>query len=362
MTPKAKITPFQFYTILFLSRVFALVTYVVSLRSQLSTTDKVIMTLFTGLFLLITAIPIAIFIKQDNNSSIIMRAEALSPVFGKILCIIYLAEYFYFGTITSVRFGIFTGSVMFPDTNIIFFIFMMLTFSAYIAYKGIEAMGRSAVIILFPVLFTLFFVFATQSEDFDMLNLTPAFTSDTKEIISTAFFSAARTGELAFVTMLTPYVKKQKSRHIFIFIIAVTAILFITELVMSAVLGAYGNTQLFSMYSLSVLAQFGFIERLDALFTCVWLLCAGVKISITLFLCSNLFSSLFGKNKRGLYILLSAVIILAGSLPLAGNLINLSWLLSAPITQILYITGICALPTVVMIWEKLKGSKKNEKA
>ena len=47
MTPKAKITPFQFFTILFLSRIFALVTYIVSLRTQLETTDRVIMTVFS---------------------------------------------------------------------------------------------------------------------------------------------------------------------------------------------------------------------------------------------------------------------------------------------------------------------------
>ncbi len=358
MTPKAKITPFQFFTILFLSRIFALITYVVSLRTQLSSTDRVLMTVFTGLFLVITAIPTAVFIKQNNTDSIITRASALSPVFGKILCVVYYAEALYLGVITCVRFGIFTGSVMFPDTNIMFFILMMLLFSAYIAFKGIEAMGRSAVVFLFPVLFALFFVFATQSKDFDPLNFTPLFTSGTEEIISVAFFSASRTGELALVSLMPQYIKKQKPRQIYIFIGLITAVMFTAELVMSGVLGNYGSTQLFSMYSLSVLAEFGFIERLDALLTCVWLLCAGVKISITLFLCSNLLSSLFGRNRRVLFISAGAVLMLVCSIPLAQNLINLSWLINAPVTQILYITAVCIIPITVMIWERLK---KNEK-
>ncbi len=359
MTPKAEITPVQFYTILFLSRIFALVTYVMSLRTQLSSTDRVIMTLFTGVFLVLTAIPTAIFIRQDNTQSVIMRAGKLSHVFSRIICIFYLVEAVYFGVITSVRFGIFTGSVMFPDTNIVFFIFMMLAFSAFTAFKGIEAVGRSSFVILFPVLFSLLFVFATQSEDFDLLNLTPAFTSGTKDILSTALFSASRTGELAFVTLMPPFVRKQKSRHIFMFIFAITAVMFISELVMSAVLGNYGSTQLFGMYSLSVLADLGFIERLDALFTCVWLLCAGVKISITLFLCSSILSAFTGRNRRVLYIAVSAVLIFAGSLPLAGNLISLTWLINAPVTQILYLTGVVVIPVTVMIWE---GVKKREKA
>lgn len=358
MTPKAEITPLQFYTILFLSRIFALVTYVMSLRVQLSSTDRVVMTLFTGLFLVITAIPTAVFIRQDNTQSIIMRAEKLSPFFGKILCVLYFAEAVYFGVITSVRFGIFTGSVMFPDTNIIFFIFMMLAFSAFTAFKGIEAVGRSAFVILFPVLFSLFFVFATQSEDFDLLNLTPAFSSDTGDIFSSALFSASRTGEMALITLMPPFVKKQKSRHIFAFIVAITAVMFVSELVMAAVLGNYGSTQLFGMYSLSVLADFGFIERLDALFTCVWLLCASVKIAVTLFLSSVLLSAFTGKNRRVIYIVVSAVLILLGALPLAGNLINLSWLLNAPVTQILYLLAVVVLPSAVMIWERVKKREK----
>lgn len=358
MTPKAKITPFQFFTILFLSRIFALVTYIVSLRTQLETTDRVIMTVFTAVFLFVTVIPVAVFIKQDNSRSITSRADSVSPVFGKVLCIIYFAEAMYLGVITCVRFGIFTGSVMFPDTNILFFIFMMLLFSAYIAFKGIEAMGRSAVVMLFPVLFSLFFVFATQSADFDILNFTPAFESGTENILSTAFYSASRTGETALVILMPGYVKNQKTKHIFTFALLISVVMFTAELVMSGVLGKYGNTQLFSMYSLSVLAQFGFIERLDALFTCVWLLCAGVKISITLFVCSNLLSEFFGRNKRGIYLSATAVLMFICTIPLAGNLINLSWLINAHITQILYITAVCVLPISVMIAERIK---KNEK-
>lgn len=352
LTPE--ITPFQFYTVLFLSRVFAMVTYVAGVRESLASTDEVIAAVVTGLFLLLTSIPVVLFLRKDKSSSLITRASCISQPFSKVLCVFYLAAYLYFGIITSVRFGIFTGSVMFPDTDVMFFIVMMLAAASYIALKGIECIGRSSVIILIPVIGALIFVFATQSENFDILNFTHPFTDSIKKITSSGFYSASRTGELAFPILLAPFVKKQKGKHIFSWIFAVTAVITVTEVVLTGVLGRFGSTQLFSMHSLSVLAQIGFIERLDAIITCMWLLCAAVKISITLFLCRTLLSSLLGKEKNVLYILLSAAVIFAGSLPLADNLISLTRLIRSPLAFVFYLTTVCLIPVTVMVSEKIK--------
>lgn len=357
----AEITPFQFYTVLFLSRVFAMVTYVAGVRESLSSTDEVIAALATGIFLLITAIPVVLFLHGDNSSSLISRASCISVVFSKVLCVFYLIGYFYFGIITAVRFGIFTGSVMFPDTDVAFFIVMMLAASSYIALKGIECIGRSSVIILIPVISALIFVFATQSEKFDILNFTHPFTDSIKEITSSGFYSASRTGELAFPVLLAPFVKKQKGRHIFSWIFAVTAVITVTEIILTGVLGRFGSTQLFSMHSLSVLARAGFIERLDAIITCMWLLCAAVRISITLFLCRTLLSSLFGKEKNVLYILLSAAVIFAGALPISDNLISLTGIIRSPLTFVFYLTTVCLIPVAVMISERIKRRTIREK-
>lgn len=360
LTPK--ITSFQFFTILFLSRVFAMVTYITSLRTQLTTTDEVIMTVVMGIFLLVTAIPVAIFLKQDNKSSIIMRASVVSEIFSKILCVIYLVDYLYFGIITSVRFGIFTGSVMFPDTNVTFFVVIMLAASAYIAYKGIESMGRSAVIILIPVLFAIIFVFATQIKDFDFLNFTSPFSDGVKDIFSAGFYTASRTGELAFVMLLAPYVKNQKSKNLYRWLFAIIVIIFVTELMISGILGNFGSTQLFSLYSMSVLAEFGFIERMDAIITCMWLLCAAVKISITIFLCETLFTALFGKRRQILYIAISSVIILAGTIPLSNDIVTFASLIRSPLAIVFYLTNVVLIPVAVMLGEKFKRRRKLEKA
>ncbi len=353
-----KITPFQFYSLLFLCRIFSMVTYIANIRTSLTLTDEVIMAVFTGLFLLISAIPVAIFIKQNNKSNILMRAMCLSPVFAKIICVVYFCDFLYFGVITAVRFGIFTGSVMFPDTNVTFFIFAMLLTAAFIAFKGIESMGRSAIVMLIPVLFALVFVFATQADDFDILNFTYPLEDGIENIFSGAVYSASRTGEVAFILILTPKVKNQKVKHIYFWLLAISITIIITETILSGVLGNFGSTQLFNMYSLSVLAEFGFIERMDALISCLWLLCAAIKTAITIYLCKELLCFIFGKKIKTVYIAVVSLLIFAFAIPIGNNILTLASIIRSPVTIILYALTCIILPVCVMSGEKLKGAKK----
>ena len=130
---------------------------------------------------------------------------------------------------------------------------------------------------------------------------------------------------------------------------------------LAGVLGRFGSTQLFSMYSLSVLARFGFIERLDAIITCMWLLCAAIKIAITLFLCESLFESMLGKKKKAVYVVVSAALILLGTIPLVSNIAELTWLIRSPVAFVFYFSSVWVIPVTVMICEKIKGRAKSEK-
>ena len=153
--------------------------------------------------------------------------------------------------------------------------------------------------------------------------------------------------------------KKQKGKHLLRWILAVSVVIVITEIVLASVLGGFGSTQLFSMYSLSVLAEFGFIERLDAIITCMWLLCAAVKIAVTLFLCETLLSSLIKKRCRKTYIFVSAAVILVCSVPLANNIGSLTALIRSPLAYVFYLSTVCVIPLIVIFAEKIKRRRCN---
>lgn len=361
MQKTAKITSFQFYSILFLSRIFALVSYVAGFRKDISITDEVLAVVISCVFLFIALIPAIFFIRKDGTSSILTRASCVSPVFEKIVALIYLASIIYTGIITTARFEMMIGSLLFPETSVLIFVASMLFVAAYSAYRGIEPIGRSAVIYLIPVLGAIIFVFATLINKFDILNFTPLYTSELPDVFSSAYFFCARTGELGAVLLLLPNIKNHSKKHIYNWLIVMSVIIIATVLMIGGVLGGFGKNQLFNMYSLSVLAKFGFVERLDAIISCIWLICAGVKMAINFYICNLLFTSVFKKERKLIYIFISGVIAFAGTAVIATSIMYFSKIISSAITVVMFSLTIIVLPLAVMLGEKIK-EKRNEKA
>lgn len=361
MQATAKITPFQFYGILFLSRIFSLVTYVSSIRGTLSTSGEVLSVVIMTVLLFISAIPTAMLIKKDSESSVLTRAACISPLLEKTICIIYLLTFLFKGITTAARFELLLGSVMFPETNVQFFVMILLFASAFFTYRGIEAIGRASVIFLVPVLFAFVFVFLSLTKNFDVLNFSAIYTDEITSIIDGAVYSVSRTSEVSAVALLLPFVKNHKTKHIFVWLGVVSAVILVTEIMISGVLGGFGENQLFNMYSMSVLAQFGFIERMDSIISCIWMICSAVKLALMFYLCKTLLAALFGKSRTILYISLSTVVIFIGMLLISLSIVNFADMLKSPLMTFFYISTAIIIPLTVTIAEKIK-EKKNEKA
>lgn len=357
MQATAKITPFQFYTILFLSRIFSLVTYVSSVRGEISTSGEVIAVVIMTVVLLVTSIPIFIFIKKDSYSSILTRASCVSNSFMKIVCIVYFLFFIYKGIITSARFELLLGSVMFPEINVLFFVAMLLIASGFITCRGIEGLGRASVIFLIPVLCALAFVFLSLIKDFDTLNFSAVYSHEYSTIADAAVYSSSRTGELAAIVVLQPFIKDHKAKHLFRWIISISAVIVLTEFMISGVLGGFGENQLFDMYSLSVLADFGFIERMDAIISCIWMICSAVKLSLIFYLCKTLLITFFSKRKTTIYVSVCCVVVFVGTVILSMSIVNFADIIKSYLTIIFYVLTVVIIPSVVLIGEKVKVKK-----
>lgn len=361
MQKTAKITSFQFYAILFLSRIFALVSYISGEKNNLSATGEILAVVTACLFILVASIPTMLFIRKDSTSSILMRASCISPVFEKIVAFFHLVSMIYTGIITASRFELMVGSLLFPDMNVLIFAAIMLFAAAYTAYRGIESIGRSAVIYLVPVLGAFLFVFVTLVSKFDILNFTPVYTSELVQTVDSAYYFCARTGELSAVLLLLPNVKNHNKKHLFNWIVALSVIIIATEFMIIGVLGGFGKNQLFNMYSLSVIAKIGFVERLDAIISCIWLICSGVKMSIIFYVCNLLLTSLFGKKRDVIYISSCAVVVFVCTVIISISILNFFKVVSSGLTAVVFTLTVVILPLSVMAGEKIK-ERKYEKA
>lgn len=360
MTQKAEITPFQFYTVLYLGRIFSFVTYITNVREALDSSEIIVGTLIMGVYMFITAIPMMIFIKTDNKSSIITRAACISKVFSKVVCVLYILNYFFYGIMAASRFEIFASSVMFPEKNMSFLMLTLLVATAYIAVKGVEPIARAAVAFLIPVLLTFAFVFLTEIKDFDILNFTPFSMDKMPSLLDIGFYTCTSTCEMLSLGIMIPYIKDQKVSALPKWLFATICTILIADIMLAGVLGSFSSTQLFGMYSMSVLAEFGFVERLDAIITCIWMFCAVIKLALIFFICNRLFSSLFEKKHQAIYLTISVFAVFIGMFIISDSIIRFFEIVTSPVQFLIYSVSACGIPIIILICEKIKKKRAKE--
>lgn len=344
----SKISAFQFYSILLLSRILITLTYTPKYTEGITASDKIFQTLFRFIFGIIITLPV--FLLNNKNES---ELQNQNGVFQKIKAVIFSAVFFYFSVTTVARLDLFAGTVMFPETDVKFLLLLVIVFCAYGAYLGIEPIARSAVMFVIPVLLSLAFICLSLVKKVDLLNLTPLFYNGVFPVVKTSLSAVGRTVEYAVIAASLPFVKGNSKKGFFIWLTlqtVITAAVFFFE---GTCLGAFSNMQLFPVYTIASMAQFSFFRGLGAIITGVWILCAFLKISLLIFLQSKLLSEGFG-IKRITVTVVSAVLLAVVCLFISGNVSRFNAVDSSLVKFILIMISVPALALAELIVKRVK--------
>ncbi|NLA77683.1 MAG: GerAB/ArcD/ProY family transporter, partial [Clostridiales bacterium] len=262
---KGKISTGQFFSILFISRLVVSLMYVSAIQYSVSTSDIIAQGPIMLGMLLIIVIPTCIFIKTDNSRGLFNRAYDLSPVYMRVLAVIFILS-FLFACVRGIsRFDLFATSIIFPERDISLLLLVVLAACAYVATLGLEAIGRSAALFTVIVSAALIFVFVTITEDLHINNLTPLFYNGALNSIEGGITSASVTVELGAITILLPNIKGKVNKALFRWLFILCGVLTAIAALMVLSLGFYGETQLFPIFTIAVLGEFGVFQRLDAI-------------------------------------------------------------------------------------------------
>ena len=288
----SKVTVFQFYSILILTRLLTTLTYIPEYTENITASDKMILTLFCIIFGTLIYIPVYILNKKYGGEN-----QKTFGTFSKIKAVIFSIVFFYFSVSTVSRLDLFAGTVVFPETDAKFLLLLVVIFCCYSAYLGIEPIARSAVIFIAPILLSLSFVFLALWKKTDLLNLTPPFYNGVLPVVKASLNSTGRTVEYAVIAALFPFVTGNHKKGFLVWRISqsvITAIVFFFE---ATILGAFSEAQLFPVYAVASMARFSFFRGLGAIITGLWIVCAFLKTSLLIFLQAKLISEAFGVNR-----------------------------------------------------------------
>ena len=347
---KGKISAFQFFTMLFLTRTLTTVTYLSSYTENIRLSDMLIQPIFRIAIGTAIMLPLYFLYKKNIDKNLLDMLSSKSKVFARVVAILYVAFFFYFTVVTIARLDLFAGTVVFPETDLTYILIFAIVLCCYGAFLGLEALGRSSVISIAFVVPALMFIMVTLIKKVDLLNLTPLFYNGVTPVVKVAIDSVGQTVEYAIIATALPRVKGNVKKGFFIWLISQTFLMAVMFFFACAVMGNFASTQLFPFHTLASLAEFSMFSRLDAVFTSVWIMCAFIKAGLLIYLQTDILTMYFGKFKRTTYIIVVGLMTIFANLLISGQIRWFTLVDNSTIKIILTGVTVVLLPMIVLIF------------
>ena len=357
---KGKISAFQFFVMLFLSRTLTTVTYLSSYTENIRLSDMLVQPIFRVVIGIFIMLPLYFLYRKQRSKNLLEIVNDKSKILAKILSVVFVLYFFYFTVATIARLDLFAGTVVFPETDVEYMLVFAVILCCYGAYLGLEALGRSSVISAILVVPALIFIMLTLVKKVDLLNLTPIFYNGVMPVVKVAVDSVGQTVEYGVIALMIPRVTGKYRKGYYIWLFSQVFLMAVMFFFACTVMGNFANTQLFPFHTMASLAEFSMFSRLDAIFTGVWIMCAFIKAGLLIFLQAEILTIYFGRFKRVHYLIAIGLITIIANLTISQQ-VERFMIIDNSIIKIIF-TGITVLfiPLFVLLFTR-KGTDRCEK-
>ena len=117
MNLKAKISSGQFFSLLLLSRFISVLTYSPIYNAGLNSSDYLIAGVIGMIMVLFSCLPLALIYKSNDNRSVLDMAYEISPLYSKIISVLYILLFLFYAFSTLSRLDLFSGTVIFRESD-----------------------------------------------------------------------------------------------------------------------------------------------------------------------------------------------------------------------------------------------------
>ncbi len=357
---KGKISVFQFFIMLFLSRTLTTVTYLSSYTENIRLSDMLVQPIFRITIGILIMLPLYFLYRRQKDKNLLEVINDKSEILAKIVSVVFVLYFFYFTVVTIARLDLFAGTVVFPETDVEYMLVFAIILCCYGAYLGLEALGRSSVISAVLVVPALIFIMLALVKKVDLLNLTPVFYNGVMPVVKVSIDSVGQTVEYGIIALMAPRVTGKYRKGYYIFLFSQVALMAVMFFFACTVMGNFASTQLFPFHTMASLAEFSVFSRLDAIFTGVWIMCAFIKAGLLVFLQAEILSIYFGKFKRVHYLFAIGIITIIANLTISQQ-VERFMIIDNSIIKIIF-TGVSVLfiPLFVLLFTR-KGTDRCEK-
>ena len=190
---------------------------------------------------------------------------------------------------------------------------------------GFKGIFRTSVIIAPIILLSLFYMFFSLFENIDITNYTPVFGNDAHDFFIKGIFRIEIFEGMFLILLLGGHITNIKKATIGSFILVSFIVLLISSLLFGIIAYPTSTENYFPFFELSRLISFGrFVQRVESLYTLIWLLAVYLYITIDTSFIVQMFSKAFNLKYYKRIIPLFCVIIFGITLLLKSYITVLS--------------------------------------
>mgnify|MGYP003303916188 CR=1 FL=1 len=356
---KSSVSAPQFFALLYLSMLGSMFMYISSPEITIATAESLLRPIVFAVVSIIFAIPIY-FLCTKSDFKENLHSEKRSKIY-KGVAIFYGLVYFIDALMTVGRFDLFASSELFPGTEMTYFLIGLVAVCVALSFCGIGALGRASTIFTLVVITATLFASFTLSKEVDFLNFTPLFENGVGKFISDSLSFSIQASEIGAIVIFFPEIKGNIKKHYLLWsVLSALSFSFILFFVIGT-LGVFADTQLFPTYSAVTLASFGLFERLDALETAIWILCVVTKLTLYISAIVKCICYAFPKLCEKITAVFVGAVIAGFLIFISGNIMNFDFISFTPLVIGVYLVPVLILPSVLIVFNKLKRRKNDEK-
>lgn len=333
---KVKISRGQMFVVLILTRIMH--TMIFHAAGFKIGTPIMLTLLFTTLIEIVAAVPVIILFRgggKDVAGEIAGESRA-----AVVIRLIYSGYFLFIAAGTLMNFAEFMHTEFKRVVSPLLVIVIIALAAAYCAYLGIESLARAGTVVFWAFL-VLFITMAAVSEgEFDVLNLLSVTKNDIPRMIDYALRDLSSSWWLPMLCSLGEYLRDGVKTTVFGYLLSKLLLIETLLLLVTLVLWTFSDVLGYPMLALGAYAKTDFIQNFDAINMFVWSLNCVIVNGTYLFAAVQA----FGKKRRGLYCLISAVIVI-----ITAEAYELYFSVNDVLTFAVKITGIAVLGVIAPI-------------
>ncbi len=358
---RTQLTTMQLFIIMLLSRLFVTLMYMSPTGFKINSSDLMLQIFIGAILTFITAIPAFLLVRDDNKNGLIKRCDDASNAFGKTAAVLFLIAFLFWAMRTLVRFDVFVSTVIFPESDVRWFLLILVICSLYSVIMGIDVLGRTAQIFVTLVAFSIIFVMVSTANRLSITNFTPMMYDGLYRPFQAGVSTMASCIELTYPLIFKDKIKSKPTACVFPWAGAIMSILLVITFWGAGVLGDFTSTQLFPVFSLTTLTSVGFLERLDVFLTAAWVVCVFVKIAICINIVQVCLTELFKSLSEKKAMLISATIISIFALLIRESYTTKAFVSNISGAVTVYAIIVVLIPVILISAEKMKAKASGEK-